>query len=440
MAVQLSTWTDAGAEAAAEKSRAPQHAGRRADDVRYGRPVLGEINWTLVMTNTGAFCISCHEMRDFIDPEYRETIRFSNQTEVRASSPDCRAFHPIDPEQQEPVSERRHLTVSVLGSIALLLAAAAATATDSLPRLNILPGSLTVSGVSAGGYMATQYQVAYSRDVIGAGIIGAGPWFCARGLITRALDECAQGSAGGPDIAPLVATLRASAAAHAVDDPSWLAPDRIWIFHGKRDRKIGAAVADSLLRFYLAFVPRERIRYETQVPAAHGIPTLEFGGACDADEPPWILDCNYDAAGEMLRFLYEGLREPGNGAAGDMREFDQGLYAERGSLTSLDATGLVFVPEDCAAGKPCRVHVAFHGCRQGIGHAGRSFAKQAGYNRWAGANRIVVLYPQAAQSLVWPFNPRGCWDWWGYSGADYATRRGAQLASVHRMLLALGAR
>ncbi len=58
----------------------------------------------------------------------------------------------------------------------------------------------------------------------------------------------------------------------------------------------------------------------------------------------------------------------------------------------------------------------------------------------AGANRIVVLYPQAARSLAWPFNPLGCWDWWGYSGADYATRAAAQLASVHRMLLALGAR
>ena len=122
-----------------------------------------------------------------------------------------------------------------------------------------------------------------------------------------------------------------------------------------------------------------------------------------------------------------------------MREFDQGLYAARGSLTSLDERGLLFVPRDCAAGKPCRVHVTFHGCRQGIGYLGRTFATQAGYNRWADANRIVVLYPQAAESLVWPFNPRGCWDWWGYSGADYATRDGAQLASVHRMLEALGA-
>ena len=73
---------------------------------------------------------------------------------------------------------------------------------------------------------------------------------------------------------PLVAALRASAALRAVDDPSGLAADRIWIFHGAKDDKVGAAVSDSLLRFYKAFVPLEQVRYETQVPAAHGFPTL----------------------------------------------------------------------------------------------------------------------------------------------------------------------
>ena len=327
-----------------------------------------------------------------------------------------------------------------LATALFALAAMAAQAADELPRLNILPGSLTVSGVSAGGYMATQYQVAYSKDVIGAGIVGAGPWLCAQGVITRAINDCTEGAPAGPDERPLIATLRASAAARTVDDPSWLAPDRVWIFHGKRDRKIGAAVSDSLLRFYLAFVPRERIRYETQVPAAHGFPTLAEGGACDADESPWLLACNYDGAGEMLRYLYDGLVAPTGKVAGELREFGQSRYVERESVASMADDGFVFVPKDCADGKPCRIHVVFHGCRQGIEELGRAFAREAGYNRWADANRIVVLYPQAETSYFSPFNPRGCWDWWGYSGVDYAARSGAQLTSVHRMLTALGAR
>jgi hypothetical protein len=52
----------------------------------------------------------------------------------------------------------------------------------------------------------------------------------------------------------------------------------------------------------------------------------------------------------------------------------------------------------------------------------------------------VVLYPQAAKSMFMPLNPQGCWDWWGYTGADYATRDGAQLVTVRRMLEALGLR
>jgi len=308
----------------------------------------------------------------------------------------------------------------------------------ALPQLTLSPGSVTVSGVSAGGYMATQYQVAYSREVAGAGVIGAGPWLCAQGVVTRAMNDCLAGTAGGPDDRALVATLRASAALGAVDDPSGLAMDRVWMFHGAKDSTVGAAVADSLLRFYKAFVPLERIHFETQVPAAHGFPTLADGGPCDVAETPWILACGFDAAGEMLKHLYDGLADPTGDINGTLREFGQMRYVDGGHLASLAKTGFVFVPKDCAAGIPCRVHIAFHGCRQGIGFVGRSFAHQSGYNRWADANRIVVLYPQVDRSGAWPLNPGGCWDWWGYSGANYASRDGLQLRAVRRMLAALG--
>ena len=36
-----------------------------------------------------------------------------------------------------------------------------------------------------------------------------------------------------------------------------------------------------------------------------------------------------------------------------------------------------------------------------------------------------------AWNFVW--NPRGCWDWWGYSGAAYHTRDGAQVRAVMAM-------
>ena len=331
------------------------------------------------------------------------------------------------------------MRASLVALLAVLATCAPAPPGDELPRLTLVPGSLTVSGVSSGGYMATQYQVAFSRDVAGAGIIASGPWLCAQGILTRALRDCLAGDTGGPDETQLVAALRASAAIGAVDDPAGLASDRIWIFHGAKDDVVGAAVSDSLLRFYKVFVPLGQVRYVTQGPAAHGFPTLDEGGACGTGDAPWILACGYDAAGEMLNFLYDGLAAPSAQITGTLREFGQARYVERGGLASMAKTGFLFVPKDCAEGAPCRVHVAFHGCGQGIGKIGRSFARQAGYARWADANHIVVLYPQAEASTLRPLNPRGCWDWWGYTGVDYAAKRGAQLSAVHRMLEALGA-
>ncbi len=49
----------------------------------------GGFNTGLEMTNTLEFCISCHEMRDNVYQEYKETIHYSNRTGVRAICSDC---------------------------------------------------------------------------------------------------------------------------------------------------------------------------------------------------------------------------------------------------------------------------------------------------------------------------------------------------------------
>jgi cytochrome c-type protein NapC len=49
----------------------------------------GGFNWAMEATNTESFCISCHEMKDNVYAEYRNTVHYSNRTGVRASCPDC---------------------------------------------------------------------------------------------------------------------------------------------------------------------------------------------------------------------------------------------------------------------------------------------------------------------------------------------------------------
>jgi len=49
-----------------------------------------------------------------------------------------------------------------------------------LPGLKVDLNQTSVSGLSAGGYMAVQFHVAHSAIVKGAGVIAGGPYFCAK--------------------------------------------------------------------------------------------------------------------------------------------------------------------------------------------------------------------------------------------------------------------
>ncbi len=49
----------------------------------------GGFNWSLELTNTERFCISCHEMQENVFKEYRNTVHYTNRTGVRATCPDC---------------------------------------------------------------------------------------------------------------------------------------------------------------------------------------------------------------------------------------------------------------------------------------------------------------------------------------------------------------
>ncbi|WP_018232865.1 NapC/NirT family cytochrome c [Thioalkalivibrio thiocyanodenitrificans] len=54
----------------------------------------GGFNTAMEATNTMAFCTSCHEMRDYVYEEYKETVHYANDSGVRATCSDC---HVPDP-------------------------------------------------------------------------------------------------------------------------------------------------------------------------------------------------------------------------------------------------------------------------------------------------------------------------------------------------------
>lgn len=54
-----------------------------------GVVVLGGFLGELQATATESFCVSCHEMRDNVYMEYRNTPHYNSKSGVRATCPDC---------------------------------------------------------------------------------------------------------------------------------------------------------------------------------------------------------------------------------------------------------------------------------------------------------------------------------------------------------------
>ena len=114
--------------------------------------------------------------------------------------------------------------------------------------------------------------------------------------------------------------------------------------------------------------------------------------------------------------------------------FDQSQFSTPDA--SLFQTGYAYIPSACknaSGGPPCRLHVAFHGCEQSVEFVQQQFVENAGYNNVAEANNIVVLYPQCGKDEL-QSNPNGCFDWWGYTGADYVEQSAKQMTAVKKMI------
>jgi len=77
----------------------------------------GGFNTVVEATNTETFCIGCHEMRDNVYKEYKETIHYSNRTGVRAVCSDCHVPKEWVPKMIRKVQASRELYGKVVGTI-----------------------------------------------------------------------------------------------------------------------------------------------------------------------------------------------------------------------------------------------------------------------------------------------------------------------------------
>ena len=77
----------------------------------------GGFNTALELTNTEQFCISCHEMRDNVYQEYKDTVHYSNRTGVRATCPDCHVPKDWTHKMIRKIQASNELLHKVLGTI-----------------------------------------------------------------------------------------------------------------------------------------------------------------------------------------------------------------------------------------------------------------------------------------------------------------------------------
>jgi hypothetical protein len=379
-------------------------------------------------------------------------------------------------------------------TVILMLPASAAHAEltelrDHHISLSINRSKITVSGISSGAAMAQQIHMAHSNDIAGIGMVAAPPFRCADYLLNNplgfALDR--------PSVATTLCThyfdklgfsrpkdllwsfpinlerllnLTDEARLSGNADPqAGLCGDRVFLIAGGRDDTVPANVTQTTEALYTKLLDDsvcheqpnieshpDRSRYpgdRNLEDMPHTMPTDSSAEVRNCvSGPPYIADCDYAGAENILKFLYPMNNEtPGPALERNLITFDQhriiGTFEPKWMMHK---NGHIYVPEACQHDQTCSLHVAFHGCHQnedqineGIGDASRNyrFAADAGYNEFAERNQIVVLYPQVANDERFPFgrNPNGCWDWWSYTGDPvYYGKNGGQIKVVWKII------
>lgn len=304
---------------------------------------------------------------------------------------------------------------------------------DTQPELALAP-YITLSGLSSGGYMAGQYHQAYAEEIRGVAIIAAGPIFCAQQSLQRAFTDCMANPQASPDLASIEQHLEVLRAANLLASLHEVAKSHVWLFSGTMDKTVASPVVAALAEQYRRWLPDAQLTFINDQPFAHHFPTsLPDLPSCDQSVSPFLASCRYDAAGKLLEYVLNRKLSAAVPNGGQLYTINQFALAPA-ARTQLAEQGYLYVPEQCAHGASCELHVSFHGCRQDASQIGEEYIRKTGLNEYANSNNIVVLYPQVEKSAA---NPMGCWDWWGYSSADYIGKNAPQIVAVKQLIDAL---
>jgi hypothetical protein len=377
----------------------------------------------------------------------------------------------------------------------------------------------SVSGFSSGGSLAVNHLIAFSSKVQGVGLVGGSPYGCnslpdsgftCSGFQTSNTAHLENKTIPWQDYLKICHQyLKAKEAAGKIDSVSNLRNKPVFLLSGTDDtwvyQPVMRAVADQFKNL------SAKLKTEFTLPAAHSwvvdnitckhpgeqqskksccgrknkstscpfpaTKKLTWDGCCgvcssgDGDSSPrvhispgWrppINSCNYDMAGELLRWILgEENVQPRSIAqrvvAANLLQVNQSNYLPQNTSLAqaqVDEIGFMYIPVKCrkmgfllskahrtmanpnAIAQwwrewPCGVHVHYHPCGGSWHSVSTSYMLQNALPDYAETNDMVIVYPQTADQ-------GGCWDWWGATGADFDTREGLQMGVVVNMIMGL---
>eukprot|EP00930_Biecheleria_cincta_P100425 TRINITY_DN92068_c0_g1_i1.p1 TRINITY_DN92068_c0_g1~~TRINITY_DN92068_c0_g1_i1.p1 ORF type:complete len:520 (-),score=91.14 TRINITY_DN92068_c0_g1_i1:397-1956(-) len=333
------------------------------------------------------------------------------------------------------------------------------------------PAKIFVSGLSSGADFAVHFQVAYSARVSGAAIFAGQPYMCA---ITRFPEDELQPPSsevpicrGCPPNQTLiydhcknhpswvkVEELKAVTEEYFkngfIDDPSNLKNIGLYFYRGTADSHYANGSVKKTAEYFAQFASSpSNVKYVGDIPSGHAYP---LPGSC-----PWpcgkgvlanvipFQDCKYDGIGDALTHIYNvaGMPISSPSATSEwswdaLKWFDQEPFWGNRSITRLEKWALVYVPERCASGQQsCNLMLSFHGCGFVFPGLYEMLVVELNLNAWAEANDMVVLYPRLGAFGSTAEQKQGCWNVYGQTGADYATKSADQMKAVLQMVNSL---
>ena len=311
-----------------------------------------------------------------------------------------------------------------------------------LSAYHVAPQQIFVAGISAGGFFGVQMHVAHSSVFKGAAIYAGGVYHCSQDSVELALVECGGETVNGQalyqnTLAQSEAYLDQQSAAATIDPAANLRGQPVYLWSGTKDSVVNPLEMADLNSEYLHY--GANVTFDNAFAADHGWESPTGEVPCGTAASPFMIACSqngqlYDSEQKWLTMFFGNLSPRASTLHGSLMRFDQTEFGAS-AANSMDTNGTVYVPQPCAAGATCGFVVAFHGCLQGHAQIGDRFVTESGIDEWADANKIIVLYPYAvAAPGPTPYNPNGCWDWWGYDDANYSLKSGTQVSIVYRMV------